>query len=134
MNQDKLREEAEEAYKKIDDGTGFYMGDTYFIDGYIEGAKARQKEIERLKEKLDYSKMFHCPNFVTTDNGYIACNLDKHLLKKELDEAVELLERVYPVIVKYKYISAIEERMADVKWSIDWQEKVNSILAKVKRG
>jgi hypothetical protein len=52
MEQSELRKEAEEAYKKIDDGTGFYMGDVYFIDGYVEGAKARQKELDEAVEIL----------------------------------------------------------------------------------
>jgi len=49
-------------------------------------------KINQLEKELDYSKMFHCPNFLTTDNGYIACNLDKHLLQKELDEALDIIE------------------------------------------
>ena len=54
MNQDELEKEAEEAYKKIDDGTGFYMGETYFIDGYIEGSNARQKELDEAVELLKF--------------------------------------------------------------------------------
>jgi hypothetical protein len=65
MNQDELEKEAEEAYKKIDDGTGFYMGETYFIDGYIEGSNARQKELDEAVEVIRLIAL-------TENNNYLA--------------------------------------------------------------
>jgi len=41
-----------------------------------------QDKILELEKQLDYSKMFHCPHFVTTDNGYIACNKGFNELEK----------------------------------------------------
>lgn len=42
---------------------------------------SRRKE-EALKYQLNNSKLFHCPHFVTTNNGYVACEL-KLPTKKE---------------------------------------------------
>lgn len=49
-------------------------------------------------------------------------------IKQKLNKAIELIERAYPVIVKYKYQSAINKHEADVEWSIDWQEKANEFI------
>lgn len=35
----------------------------------------KDKVIEQLKYDLNNSLMFHCPHFLTTDNGYIACSI-----------------------------------------------------------
>lgn len=57
------------------------------LRGYLQACRARQVDIDNLK-------MFQCPNYVTTDNGYIFCNLDKHRLKTELEKARELINFV----------------------------------------
>ena len=44
---------------------------------YLTACEKRDKEIEDLKEQLNNSMNFHCPHFKCTDNGYVACELDK---------------------------------------------------------
>jgi hypothetical protein len=128
MNQDELEKKWREEFShyEIELMNGSYVNEETI---YIAACKARQKEIETLKEKLDYSKMFHCPNFVTTDNGYIACNLDKHLLQKELDEAMVLLR-----IAKIEMDSWRNLTELDADSIFEWYDGYKQFLAKVKRG
>jgi hypothetical protein len=53
-------------------------------------------------------------------------------LQKELDEAVELINEAYPEMLLLKY-KAVQEKAEPYKY-IEWQDRVNKFLAKVKRG
>jgi ABC-type thiamine transport system substrate-binding protein len=122
MNQDQLKKIKTETWKKenIVNDVGYGVG---FSRGFDVGVEVVQKEFEK---ELDYSKMFHCPNFVTTDNGYIACNLDKHLLQKQLEEAVEVIKE-FKKFVLYHDNKYFENHLGMI-------ESLDEFLAKVKRG
>jgi len=56
------------------------------------------KELETAKKQLNDSMNFHCPNFTTTVNGYVACDLDKHKILMELETTKKLLSEAVGVI------------------------------------
>lgn len=37
--------------------------------------------VSELEEELNNSKLFHCPYYLTTDNGYVACRNEQILTK-----------------------------------------------------
>jgi hypothetical protein len=76
------------------DADGLYLSGSRSIarEVYFKACEMRQKEIDTLSKELNDSMNFHCPNFVTTDNGYVSCNLDKHLLQSQLGDAVEIIQ------------------------------------------
>jgi len=58
-------------------------------------------ELETTKKQLNDSMNFHCPNFTTTDSGYVACNLDKHKILMELETTKKLLINAIGIIEHY---------------------------------
>lgn len=64
------------------------------IKEYGNKIQALEAENKLLKEDLNNSKHFHCPHFVTTDNGYVACDLGRPGLQDKLREVIEALEKL----------------------------------------
>lgn len=62
------------------------------FEAYKAGRLKSIEEIKKLQEELNNSMNFHCPHFVTTDNGYVACNkLPSQDKLKEVIKAFGLL-------------------------------------------
>ena len=65
-------------------------------------------EIASLKYELNNSQMFHCPHFLTTDGGHIAChkNFEKEIIQIRAQR--DLLEKLF-----------IEKRSENSAYSIE---------------